>query len=127
MVSEAYGNELISLSDVDHAGCHDTRKSTLVGIKLLGENLVSWSSKKQNCTTKSAAKVEYVSFFGYYAQVLWMRTQPMDYGFFFDKIPMNCDLKSAIAKSCYPVQHSWKNHIEFWYHFIEKTCWERHD
>nr|GEW23053.1 hypothetical protein [Tanacetum cinerariifolium] len=29
----------------------------------------------------------------------------MDYGFYFNKIPIYCDLKSAIAISCNPVQH----------------------
>ncbi|GKG42750.1 hypothetical protein Tco_0477048, partial [Tanacetum coccineum] len=29
--------------------------------------------------------------------VLWMRTQLTDYGFHFNKIPIYCDLKSAIA------------------------------
>ncbi|GJX96147.1 retrovirus-related pol polyprotein from transposon TNT 1-94 [Tanacetum coccineum] len=34
--------------------------------------------------------------------VLWMRTQLTDYGFFYDKVPIYCDLKSAIAISCNP-------------------------
>nr|GFB18571.1 hypothetical protein [Tanacetum cinerariifolium] len=33
------------------------------------------------------------------AQVLWMRTQLTDYGFFYDKVPIYCDSKSAIAIS----------------------------
>nr|GEV43552.1 reverse transcriptase domain-containing protein [Tanacetum cinerariifolium] len=34
------------------------------------------------------------------AQVLWMRTQLTDYVFFYDKVPIYCDSKSAIAISC---------------------------
>nr|GFB28447.1 uncharacterized mitochondrial protein AtMg00810-like [Tanacetum cinerariifolium] len=49
---------------------------------------------------------KYVSLSACYAQVLWMRTQLTDYGFHFDKIPMYCDSKAAIAISCNPVQHS---------------------
>ncbi|GKB47164.1 hypothetical protein Tco_0897917 [Tanacetum coccineum] len=37
------------------------------------------------------------------AQVLWMRTQFTDYGFFYDKVPIYCDSKSAIAISCNPL------------------------
>ncbi|GKD85543.1 hypothetical protein Tco_1356697 [Tanacetum coccineum] len=37
----------------------------------------------------SSAKAEYVSLSACYAQVLWLRTQLTDYGFHFDKIPMN--------------------------------------
>ncbi|GJR22921.1 hypothetical protein Tco_0971448 [Tanacetum coccineum] len=42
--------ELNGFSDADYAGCRDTFKSTSVGTQFLGEKLVSWSSKKQDCT-----------------------------------------------------------------------------
>ncbi|GKC02372.1 retrovirus-related pol polyprotein from transposon TNT 1-94 [Tanacetum coccineum] len=54
--------ELIAYSDADHAGCKDDCKSTPGGLQFLGEKLVSWSSKKQDCTAMSTAEVEYVSF-----------------------------------------------------------------
>nr|GEY88168.1 integrase, catalytic region, zinc finger, CCHC-type, peptidase aspartic, catalytic [Tanacetum cinerariifolium] len=74
------------------------------GIQFLGgEKLVSWSSKKQDCTSMSLAEAEYVSLSLCCAQVLWLRTQITDYGFHFDKIPMYCDSKAAIAISCNPV------------------------
>nr|GEW46547.1 hypothetical protein [Tanacetum cinerariifolium] len=93
--------------DSDHAGCLDSRKSTSGGIQFLGgDKLVSWSSKKQDCTLMSSAEAEYVSLSACCAQVLWMRTQLTDYGFHFDKRPMYCDSKAAIAISCSPVQHS---------------------
>ncbi|GKB69569.1 retrovirus-related pol polyprotein from transposon TNT 1-94, partial [Tanacetum coccineum] len=52
--------------------------------------------------------------------ILWMRTQLTDYGFHFDKIPMYCDSKAAIAISCNPVQHSRTKHIDVRYHFIKE-------
>ncbi|GJS95983.1 retrovirus-related pol polyprotein from transposon TNT 1-94 [Tanacetum coccineum] len=52
--------------------------------------------------------------------VLWMRTQLTDYGFHFNKIPIYCDSKSAIAISCNPVQHSRTKHIAVRYHFIKE-------
>ncbi|GKA74884.1 retrotransposon protein, putative, unclassified [Tanacetum coccineum] len=52
--------------------------------------------------------------------VLWLRTQLTDYGFHFDKIPMYCDSKAAIAISCNPVQHSRTKHIDVRYHFIKE-------
>ncbi|GJX50660.1 retrovirus-related pol polyprotein from transposon TNT 1-94 [Tanacetum coccineum] len=55
------GFELISYSDADHAGCKDDCKSTSEGIQFLGEKLVSWSSKKQDCTAMSSVEAEYVS------------------------------------------------------------------
>ncbi|GJT36131.1 retrovirus-related pol polyprotein from transposon TNT 1-94 [Tanacetum coccineum] len=104
--------------DSDHAGCLDSRKSTSGGIQFLGgDKLVSWSSKKQDCTSMSSAEAEYVSLSACCAQVLWLRTQLTDYGFHFDKIPMYCDSKAAIAISCNPVQHSRTKHIDVRYHF----------
>nr|GFC34909.1 uncharacterized mitochondrial protein AtMg00810-like [Tanacetum cinerariifolium] len=100
------GFELTEFSDADYAGCKDTFKSTSGRAQFLGEKLVSWSSKKQDCTALSTAKTEYVSLSAYCAQVLWMRKQLTDYGFHFNKILIYCDSKSAIAISCNPVQHS---------------------
>nr|GEX79111.1 hypothetical protein [Tanacetum cinerariifolium] len=45
----------------DDAGCKDTFKSTSGGAQFLGEKLMSWSSKKQDCTSLSTVKSEYVS------------------------------------------------------------------
>ncbi|GKA52490.1 hypothetical protein Tco_0745805 [Tanacetum coccineum] len=52
------GFELTAFSDDDHAGCLDTQKSTSGGIHFLGNKLVSWMSKKQNCTPMSSAEAE---------------------------------------------------------------------
>nr|GFC23619.1 ribonuclease H-like domain-containing protein [Tanacetum cinerariifolium] len=54
------GFELTAFSDSDHAGCLDSRKSTSGGIKFLGgDKLVSWSSKKQDCTSMSSAEADH--------------------------------------------------------------------
>nr|GEV12595.1 hypothetical protein [Tanacetum cinerariifolium] len=54
------GIDLTAYSDADHAGCHLDRKT----------------------------ESEYVAVFSCCAQVLWMRTQLTDYGFFYDKVPI---------------------------------------
>ncbi|GKF53437.1 hypothetical protein Tco_0160347, partial [Tanacetum coccineum] len=61
-----------AFSDADHAECLDTRKSTSRGIQFLGDRLVSWMSKKQNCTAMSSAEAEYVALSASCAQVMWM-------------------------------------------------------
>nr|GFB50414.1 hypothetical protein [Tanacetum cinerariifolium] len=78
------GFDLTAYSDADHAGCHLDRK----------------------------AESNYVAVSGCCAQVLWMRTQLTDYGFFYDKVPIYCDSNSAIAISCNPVQHTRRKHID---------------
>nr|GEV47003.1 hypothetical protein [Tanacetum cinerariifolium] len=97
--SKDFGFELTRFLDADYAGCKDTFKSTSSGAKFLGEKLVSWSSKKQDCTALLIVEAEYVSLSACCAQVLWMRTQLTDYGFQFNKIPIYYDSKSAIAIS----------------------------
>nr|GEW11871.1 hypothetical protein [Tanacetum cinerariifolium] len=82
--------ELTAFSDSDLAGCLDSLEA------------------------------EYVSLSACCAQVLWKRTQLTDYGFHFDKIPMYCDSKAAIAISCNPVHHSRIKHIDVRYHFIKE-------
>ncbi|GJW43594.1 retrovirus-related pol polyprotein from transposon TNT 1-94 [Tanacetum coccineum] len=107
------GIELTGFSDADYAGCKDTFKSTSGGAQFLGEKLVSWSSKKQDCTALSTAEAEYVSLSVCCAQVLWMRTQLTDYGFHFNKIPIYCDSKSIHMPQypSNPFQQSRTKHI----------------
>ncbi|GKC41055.1 hypothetical protein Tco_1053439 [Tanacetum coccineum] len=118
--SKDSGFELIAYSDADLAGCNDDCKSTSGGIQFLGDKLVSWSSKKQDCTSMSNAEAEYVSLYACCSQVIWMRTQLLDYGFQYNKIQMYCDSQSAIVISCNPVQHSRTKHINIRYHFIKE-------
>ncbi|GJY41696.1 retrovirus-related pol polyprotein from transposon TNT 1-94 [Tanacetum coccineum] len=113
------GFELIAYPDADLVGCNDDCKSTSGGIQFLRDKLVSWSSKKQDCTAMSTAKAEYVSLSACCAQVISMRTQLLDYGFWYNKISMYCDSQSAIAISCNSVQHSRTKQINNRYHFIK--------
>nr|GEX93043.1 hypothetical protein [Tanacetum cinerariifolium] len=52
---------LTAFTDADHAGCQDTRKSTSRSIQLLGNRLVSWSSKKQKSIAISSSEAEYIA------------------------------------------------------------------
>nr|GEY34091.1 retrovirus-related Pol polyprotein from transposon TNT 1-94 [Tanacetum cinerariifolium] len=90
------------------------------GIQFLGDKLVSWISKKQDCTAISSAEAEYVALSTSCAQVIWMRTHLKDYSFNYNKIPLYFDSQSAIEISCNPVQHSRTKHIHTPYHFIKE-------
>nr|GEV48878.1 hypothetical protein [Tanacetum cinerariifolium] len=89
--SKDFGFDVTAYSNAYHAGCHLARKT----------------------------ESEYVAFSSFHAQVLWMRTQLTDYGFFYDNVPIYCDSKSAIAISCNPVQHTRTKHIDVRYHFMK--------
>ncbi|GJR00416.1 retrovirus-related pol polyprotein from transposon TNT 1-94 [Tanacetum coccineum] len=120
MVSEGFFDCSNSICRSDHAGCQDTRRSTSGSMQFLGDRLVSWSSKRQKSAAISSTKAEYIALSGCCAQVLWMRSQLTDYGFGFNKIPMYCDNKSAIALCCNNVQHSRSKHIDIRFHFIKE-------
>nr|GEV34771.1 Gag-Pol polyprotein [Tanacetum cinerariifolium] len=122
-----------SRPDIVHATCYCVRyqaKSTekhLIAVERIFWYLkdtinmgLCWSSKKQDCTSMSSVEAEYVSLSTCCAQVLWLRTQLTDYGFYFDKIPMYCDSKEVIAILCNPFQHSRTKHIDVRYHFIKE-------
>nr|GFB03110.1 copia protein [Tanacetum cinerariifolium]GFB04243.1 copia protein [Tanacetum cinerariifolium] len=111
---------LTAFSDADHAGCIDTRKSTSEGIQILSDKLVSWMSKKQDCTVMSSAKAEYMALSASCAQVIWMRTQLQDYGLNYNNIPLYYDSQYAISISCNLVPHSRTKHIHTRYHFIKE-------
>ncbi|GJW41437.1 retrovirus-related pol polyprotein from transposon TNT 1-94 [Tanacetum coccineum] len=111
---------LIAFANAGHAGCQDARRSTSGSMQLIGDRLVSWSSKRHKSAAISSTKAEYIALSGCCAQVLWMRSQLTDYGLRFNKIPMYCDNKSAIALCCNNVQHSRSKHIDIRYHFIKE-------
>ncbi|GJX90421.1 retrovirus-related pol polyprotein from transposon TNT 1-94 [Tanacetum coccineum] len=61
---------LTAFANADHAGCQDTRCSTFGSIQLLGDRLVSWSSKRQKSAAVSSMEAEYIALSGCCAQVL---------------------------------------------------------
>ncbi|GKD02374.1 retrovirus-related pol polyprotein from transposon TNT 1-94 [Tanacetum coccineum] len=76
--------------------------------------------KKQKSTTILTTKAEYIVMSGCCAEILWMRSQLIDYGFAFNNIPLYYDNKSAITLYCNNVQHSRSKHIDIRHHFIRE-------
>ncbi|KAJ9538185.1 hypothetical protein OSB04_030918 [Centaurea solstitialis] len=111
--------ELIGYTDSDHAGCKLDRKSTSGACQFLGNKLVSWSSRKQNCVSLSTAEAEYIAAACCCSQILWMKTQLADFGYTMNRTPIYCDSQSAIQITANPVQHSKTKHIDIRYHFIK--------
>ncbi|GKF94458.1 hypothetical protein Tco_0284158, partial [Tanacetum coccineum] len=111
---------LTAYVEADHAGCQDTRRSTYGSIQLLGDRLVSCSSKRQKSAAISSIEAKYIAISGCCTQILWMRSQLTDYRLGFNKIPMYYDNKSAIALCCNNIQHSRSKHIDIRFHFINE-------
>ncbi|GKD40258.1 retrovirus-related pol polyprotein from transposon TNT 1-94 [Tanacetum coccineum] len=71
-----------------------------------------WYPKDSSITLTASADADHAVF--------RMRSQLTDYGLGFNKIPMYCDNKSAIALCCNNVQHSRSKHIDIRFHFIKE-------
>ncbi|GKE69664.1 hypothetical protein Tco_1527736 [Tanacetum coccineum] len=105
--SKDTGMSLTTYADADHAGCQDTRRSTSGSAQFLGDKLVSWSSMKQKCTAISSTKAEYIALSECCAQILWMRSQLIEYGFQFNKIPLYCDNKKQVENGIVKLYFVW--------------------
>ncbi|GKB83366.1 retrovirus-related pol polyprotein from transposon TNT 1-94 [Tanacetum coccineum] len=62
--SKDYAIALTAFADADHAGCQDTRRSTFGSMQLLGDRLVSWSSKRQKSAAILSTEAEYIALSG---------------------------------------------------------------
>jgi hypothetical protein len=59
MLHRSSGSDLVAYTDADWAGCPDTRHSTSGYAVFLGDNLASWSAKRQTVVSRSSAEAEY--------------------------------------------------------------------
>ncbi|GKB39234.1 hypothetical protein Tco_0884176 [Tanacetum coccineum] len=55
-------------------------------------------------------------------EIIWMRSQLIDYDIAFNKIHLYCDNRSAIDLCCNNVQHSRPKHIDIRHHFIREQA-----
>jgi hypothetical protein len=111
-------SELVAYSDVDWAGCPDTRKSTSGFCIFLGTNLVSWSSKQHHTVSRSSAEGEYRAVANSVAESVWLHqllpelNQPAS-----KATVVYCVNISATYLSTNHVQHQQTKHVEIDLHF----------
>ena len=66
-------SSITAYSDADWAGCPDSRRSTSGYCVFLGDNLVSWSSKRHTTVSRSSAEAEYRDLAHAIAECCWLR------------------------------------------------------
>ncbi|GJW25439.1 ribonuclease H-like domain-containing protein [Tanacetum coccineum] len=111
--------DLVAYSDADWAGCPTTRRSTSGYCVFLGNNLLSWSAKRQPTLSRSSAEAEYRGVANAVAETCWLRNLLREL-----HTPLSsatlvyCDNVSAVYLSSNPVQHQRTKHIEIDIHFV---------
>nr|GEX57202.1 putative ribonuclease H-like domain-containing protein [Tanacetum cinerariifolium] len=108
-------------TDADWEGDKGNRRSTSGYFTIVGENLVTWRSKKQKVVFLSSAEAEFRGIARGLTKVLWVRRLLTEIGYppqVASKIMS--DNKAAIQISKNPVQHDRTKHVEVDRHFIKE-------
>ena len=112
---------LVTYSDVDWAACLDSRRSTSGYCVYLGDNLISWSSKRQTTVSRSSAEAEYRAVAHVVAECCWLRQLLQEL-----HVPLAsatvvyCDNVSVVYMTTNPVHHRRTKHIEIDIHFVRE-------
>ncbi|XP_071708909.1 uncharacterized mitochondrial protein AtMg00810-like [Rutidosis leptorrhynchoides] len=113
--------DLIAYTDADWGGCPDTRRSTSGYCVYYGDNLISWSSKRQTTMSRSSAEAEYRGVANVVAESCWLRNLLLELHSSICKATLVfCDNMSAIYLSGNPVHHQRTKHIEMDIHFVRE-------
>ncbi|GJS35154.1 ribonuclease H-like domain-containing protein [Tanacetum coccineum] len=110
---------LVGYTDADWAGCPSTRRSTSGYCVFLGDNLLSWSAKRQHTISRSSAEAEYRGVANVVAETAWIRNLLRElHSPLLTATLVYCDNVSAVYMSANPVQHQRTKHIEIDIHFV---------
>ena len=121
LLRRSASTDLVVYSDTDWAGCPDTRRSTSGYAVFLGDNLISWSSKRQPVVSRSSAEAEYRTVANGVAEASWLRQlllelhQPLR-----RSTLVYCDNVSAMYLSTNSFQHQRTKHVEIDLHFVRE-------
>ncbi|KAK6151891.1 hypothetical protein DH2020_014526 [Rehmannia glutinosa] len=112
---------LTAYADADWGADPDDRRSTSGFCIFMGNNLISWSSKKQPLVSRSSTEAEYRSLAYAICDLIWLQSLFQEL-----KIPQQTnpvvwvDNQSAISLAKNPIHHSRTKHFELDLHFIRE-------
>jgi hypothetical protein len=118
---------LLGYNDSDLAADIDGRRSTTGVLFFLGNNPVTWLSRKQMVVAKSSCKAEYMASMAAAAQAIWLcrlLEEMTSISVPRPIIRMNNTTAIALAKN--PILHDRSKHIDVKFHYT-RECVERGD
>ncbi|GKA10331.1 ribonuclease H-like domain-containing protein [Tanacetum coccineum] len=111
--------QLSAYTDADWAGCSVTRRSTSGYYVFLGDNLLSWSAKRQVTLSRSSAEAEYRGVPNVVDKTAWIRNLLCElHTPLCTATLVYCDNVSDVYMSANPIQHQRTKHIEVDIHFV---------
>jgi hypothetical protein len=112
---------LSCFSDADWAGCPDDRKSTSGFAVFLGDNLVSWSSKKQATISRSSTEAEYKAIANVTIEIIWIKALLKELGVYLHKPPrLWCDNVGPTYLTANPIFNGRTKHVKVDFHFVKE-------
>ncbi|XP_072072045.1 secreted RxLR effector protein 161-like [Arachis hypogaea] len=110
--------KIVGYSDLDLAGCVDSRKSTSGYIFMLADGAVSWKSAKQSLVATSTMEAEFIACFEATSQGVWLKNfisglKIMDY--ISRPLRIYCDNSAAIFMAKNNRSSSRNKHIDIKY------------
>ncbi|KAI7946252.1 hypothetical protein MJO29_010779 [Puccinia striiformis f. sp. tritici] len=115
-------NDIAVYTDADFANCTDDRRSYSGYVTLLGGNLLSWRSKKQQTVSTSTTEAEYRALFEGVQESVWLKYlfNSLDIKFT-NKFEIFVDNQSAIALATNPIFQQRSKHIDIIYHWLREV------
>nr|GEZ27946.1 ribonuclease H-like domain-containing protein [Tanacetum cinerariifolium] len=115
----SFMTQLVAYTDADWAGCSVTRRSTSGYCVFLGDNILSWSAKRQVTLSRSSAEAKYRGVANVVTEMAWIRNLLRElHTPLFTATLIYCDNVSAVYLFTNPVQHQRTKHIEIDIHFV---------
>ncbi|MCO5586459.1 hypothetical protein L7F22_040399 [Adiantum nelumboides] len=108
---------IVGYTNLDYAGCVDTRQSKSGYVFFFAGAPMSWRSCIQNCSSSSTIEAEYVAISSSSKEAMWLSRLVQDLGILQTPV-LHCDSQSAIALAKNPLFHSKSKHIEVRCHVI---------
>ncbi|GJY28553.1 ribonuclease H-like domain-containing protein [Tanacetum coccineum] len=110
---------LVGYTNADWASFPSTRRSTSGYCVFLGDNILSWSAKRQHTLSRSSADAKYRGVANVVAETAWLRNLLRELHFPLSTATLiYCDNVSVVYMSANPVQHQRTKHIEIDIHFV---------